>query len=321
MNLSLFPAEPAFRDRLGARLRGLAAEGVYFGTSSWKYPGWLGQIYTPERYFTRGRFSQKKFESECLAEYAEVFPAVCGDFSFYQFPSPDYWKKLFSAAPPGLQFALKVPEEITVKEWPTHLRYGARGGQLNESFLNADLFQNAFLRPLEPYKERIGAMIFEFGTLPKRHYEGVEPFVSDLGGFLDQLPAGWRYSVEIRNKEFFEERYFQTLKQRNVAHVFNSWTRMPELPHQLSHPSSFTADFVVARALLRHGRAYEQAVEKFQPYKEIQEPNPPAREGLKEILERARNQRQLAFLFVNNRLEGNAPGTIAEVTGLDPGQE
>ncbi|MGC4050035.1 MAG: hypothetical protein QM757_11680 [Paludibaculum sp.] len=87
MNLSLFPAEPAFRDRLAARLRTLAAEGVYFGTSSWKYPGWLGQIYTPERYFTRGRFSQKKFESECLTEYAEIFPAVCGDFSFYQFPS------------------------------------------------------------------------------------------------------------------------------------------------------------------------------------------------------------------------------------------
>ena len=58
-------------------------------------------------------------------------------------------------------------------------------------------------------------------------------------------------------------------------------------------------------------------MEKFQPYKEIQEPNPPAREGLKEILERARNKRQLAFLFVNNRLEGNAPGTIAEVTGVD----
>ncbi|MGC4050036.1 MAG: DUF72 domain-containing protein [Paludibaculum sp.] len=218
-----------------------------------------------------------------------------------------------------MQFAFKVPEEITVKEWPTHLRYGARGGSLNESFLNADLFQNAFLRPLEPYKERIGAMIFEFGTLPKRHYDGVEPFAADLGGFLEQLPSGWRYSVEIRNKEYFEERYFAVLRRSNVAHVFNSWTRMPELPAQLAESSAFTADFVVSRALLRHGRSYEQAVEKFQPYKEIQEPNPPVREGLKEILERARNKKQLAFLFVNNRLEGNAPGTIAEVTGVDLG--
>jgi hypothetical protein len=34
---------------------------VYFGTSSWKYEGWLGSIYTPERYLTRGKFSKKKW--------------------------------------------------------------------------------------------------------------------------------------------------------------------------------------------------------------------------------------------------------------------
>jgi hypothetical protein len=54
--------------------------------------GWLGQVYTPERYFTRGKFSQKKFQENCLEEYAETFPIVCGDFSFYQFPSEQFWQ-------------------------------------------------------------------------------------------------------------------------------------------------------------------------------------------------------------------------------------
>jgi hypothetical protein len=45
----------------------------------------------------------------------------------------------------------------------------------------------------------------------------------------------------------------------------------------------------------------------------VQEPNPGARAALKELMERAARQRQLAFLFVNNRLEGNAPGTIEAV--------
>ena len=85
----------------------LAARGIYFGTSSWKYEGWLGRIYTEERYLTRGRFSQKKFEAECLGEYALTFPVVCGDFSFYQFPSEDYWRKLFASAPHSLRFAFK----------------------------------------------------------------------------------------------------------------------------------------------------------------------------------------------------------------------
>lgn len=315
-NLSLFDdptPSPSFRAQLAARLRALSSEGIHFGTSSWKYEGWLGQIYSPQRYETRGRFSQKKFDSECLREYAETFPVVCGDFSFYQFPSPSYWQRLFSTAPPSLSFAFKVPEEITVREWPKHARYGARAGRDNDSYLNPDLFSSLFLQPLELYRPQVAVMIFEFGTLPKRHYDSVEPFAADLDNFLRQLPAGWRYAVEIRNKEFLEAPYLDVLRARRVAHVFNSWTRMPELNHQAALPDAYTADFLVSRALLRHGRSYEQAVDKFQPYKEIQEPNPPAREGLRELIEKARQKKQTAFLFVNNRLEGNAPSTIAAV--------
>jgi hypothetical protein len=56
-NLSLFD-EPSNFDRvkLATRLRALAEKGIYVGGSSWKYEGWLGQIYTQERYYTRGRF-------------------------------------------------------------------------------------------------------------------------------------------------------------------------------------------------------------------------------------------------------------------------
>lgn len=302
------------RSPLAERLHALAREGVYFGTSSWKYPGWLGSIYKPEHYFTRGRFSQKKFDSECLREYAETFPAVCGDFSFYQFPSESYWSRLFAVAPQSLRFAFKVPEEITVRTWPTHARYGARGGAGNESFLNAGLFDQMFLRTLQPYSERVCALIFEFGTFSKRHYADVRRFVEDLSRFLEALPLGWRYGVEVRNKEFLDSPYFECLRSFNVAHVFNAWTHMPELPEQTAQEEAFTADFLIARALLRHGLRYEQAVAKFQPYERVQEPNPGARTALRELMERTRRKKQLAFLFVNNRLEGNAPGTIEAVT-------
>ena len=309
MNLSLFPDEKP----LAQRLESLAARGVYFGTSSWKYEGWLGSIYTPERYNTRGKFSRKKFESECLAEYAETFPVVCGDFSFYQFPSENYWQRLFASAPPTLRFAFKVPEEITVREWPKHARYGARAGNGNESFLNAHLFEAAFLRPLAPYRNRVAAMIFEFGTMPKRHYADVVPFAEDLHAFLRALPPDWRYSVEIRNKEYLAAPYFEVLRAHRTAHVFNAWTRMPELREQLAIESAYTTDFTIARALLRHGRSYEQAVSQFQPYDRTQDPNPAAREGLSELMERALATGQPALLFVNNRLEGNAPSTIQAV--------
>ena len=238
---------PGTRSPLATRLRELAAQGIYFGTSSWKYPGWLGSIYTPQRYFTRGRFSQKKFEAECLAEYAETFPAVCGDFSFYQFPSDRNWLRLFAGVPRDLLFAFKVPEEVTVQTWPTHARYGARGGTENASFLNAELFARMFAGPLEPYAAHVGVMIFEFGTLPKRAYDGVEAFVKDLSGFLAALPRGWRYAVEVRNPEYLDPLYFDCLRAWNVAHVFNAWTRMPEISEQIAIEAAYTADFLVAR--------------------------------------------------------------------------
>ena len=35
---------------LAGRLGELAEQRIYLGTSSWKYPGWCGQIYDPARY-------------------------------------------------------------------------------------------------------------------------------------------------------------------------------------------------------------------------------------------------------------------------------
>jgi hypothetical protein len=85
---------------------------------------------------------------------------------------------------------------------------------------------------------------------------------------------------------------------------------MPELRHQMAIPDSATADFLVSRALLRRGRVYQDAVGMFAPYTEIQDPNPEARESMRVLIGRARENKQFLFLFVNNRLEGNAPLTI-----------
>ena len=303
---------PPQASRLGPRLKALADRGIYFGTSSWKYEGWLGSIYSPDRYLTRGKFSKAKFDAECLGEYAATFPAVCGDFAFYSFPTDTHWAKLFGESPDSLSFAFKVPEEITVEHWPRHARYGKRAGTDNAHFLDAKLFASGFAKPLGPYVDRVATLIFEFGTLPKRAFASPSAFCERLGDFLDELPGGFRYAVEVRNEEYLGDRYFDTLARRNVAHVFNAWTRMPELPDQAAMPGAFTADFAVVRALLRHGRNYEDAVKTFEPYEKIQEPNQAARDGMIAIASHALAKKRPAFLFVNNRLEGNAPTTIEE---------
>jgi len=305
-------AEPGGFDRgsLAARLRTLAENRILIGGSSWKYEGWMGQIYSRERYLTRGRFSKRLFESECLREYAETFSTVCGDFAFYQFPTEEFWRNLFQRAPESFQFAFKVPEQITCKVFPVHARYGAQAGKDNPSFLDAHLLEAMFLRPLRQYGRRTAVLIFEFGAFGRRSFAELHEFLDRLDPFLGALPPEFRYAVEIRNPEYLARDYFACLRTHGVAHVYNAWSRMPELGRQLAIPESATANFLVCRALLRRGRPYEDAVAMFSPYTEVKDPNPEARESMRALMGRARENKQFLFLFVNNRLEGNAPLTI-----------
>ncbi len=79
--------------------------------------------------------------------------------------------------------------------------------------------------------------------------------------------------MEIPNTTFLHPDYFSMLSSHGVAHVFNSWTRMPGVDEQGEVAGSITTDFTVARLLLKPGQTHEQAVSTFSPYKTIQEPN------------------------------------------------
>jgi uncharacterized protein YecE (DUF72 family) len=301
------------KDRLRPKLEELAHSGIFVGTSSWKYAGWLGQIYSRERYLTRGRLSQKRFEAECLREYAETFPTVCGDFAFYRFSEPAFWAKLFEAVPPQFQFSFKVPEQITVKRFPMHARYGAHAGSLNTDFLDVDTLVHHFCALLLPYRAQVGVLIFEFGTFSKELMPSSGELVEVLEPFLTALPQDFRYAIEIRNAEFMTANYFACLARHNVAHVFNSWTRMPSIHDQLLVPEAFTTDFTVVRALLRPGRSYENAVARFSPYSDIRDEQPETRSAMRDLLGRVLKRGSRGYFYVNNRLEGNAPQTIESI--------
>ena len=286
---------------------------LYLGTSSWKYEGWIGQIYDEQRYLTRGRFSQKRFDTECLGEYAEIFPAVCVDAGYYRFPTERYLASLASRVPDGFRLSFKVTDEITVKKFPRLDRFGDRAGTENTNFLNAALFIDAFLGPVSTHRAKTGVHIFEFSAFHPSHFARGRDFVTALDGFLGQLPTDWQYAVEVRNPSLLHPDYFAMLRRHGVAHVFNSWTKMPPVEEQMQMPGAFTADFFAARFLLRPGCAYKQAVDKFSPYREAREPNMAARGALRQLIERAKSAptNRPSFAFVNNRLEGNSPTTIA----------
>ncbi|MBE0545958.1 MAG: DUF72 domain-containing protein [Verrucomicrobia bacterium] len=104
----------------------------------------------------------KRFERDCLSEYSEVFKAVCVDAAYYTFPRVEYIQGLDDQVPDNFRFGFKVTDLITIKKFPNHARHGAKAGQANPDFLNADLFATAFLKPCEEIRSKIGVLMFEF---------------------------------------------------------------------------------------------------------------------------------------------------------------
>jgi uncharacterized protein YecE (DUF72 family) len=240
------------------------------------------------------------------------------DATFYRFPTGNFWGALFGSTPSTFSVGLKVPEHIKVARWPAHVRYGARAGRDNEHFLDAAVFTRSFVKPLEPYQSQVGICIFEFGAFSRKDFQTIVDFLGLLDPFLGALPQGWPYAVEIRNADYLVSDYFAVLRRHHVAHVFNAWTRMPRIADQITIPGAFTTDFTVVRALLQKGRTYEQAVGMFEPYRQLQEPDPATRGAMRRIADMVSGSGHRVYIFVNNRLEGFAPATIEAVVSDMP---
>jgi uncharacterized protein YecE (DUF72 family) len=293
------------------RLRSKIPESIRFGTSTWNYPGWQGLVYHQD-------YGPKGAAARMLREYAAfpLFATVGIDSSYYGPPTESVLKSYAEHLPPGFPCVSKVWSQLTIHTF-TEARDKERAGKVNTDFLNPELFVEEIYQPYRRhFASNTGPFVFEFQTIAK--YTGMDAhrFADRLDEFFSAIPRDAEYAVEIRNEEFLTPMYFAVLREHGVAHVFNSWTRMPPIGHQMDLPGSITAPFIVARALLRPGRTYDEAVDAFAPYDRIREPNMKLRRDLVRLVETARETRLPAYLLVNNRTEGSAPLTIAAIAEM-----
>jgi uncharacterized protein YecE (DUF72 family) len=296
-------------ERLGARIPPL----VRFGTSTWNYPGWRGLVYHRD-------YGPKGAAAKMLQEYAAfpLFRTVGIDSSYYGPPTEAVLRSYAEHLPSGFPCISKVWSQLTIHTF-TKAQDKEKAGKVNPDFLNPDLFIEEIFEPYQRhFAQNTGPFVFEFQTIAKSSRIGPEGFASRLDEFFSALPRDAQYAVEVRNDEFLTPMYFAVLREHGVAHVLSSWTRMPPLGHQLDLPGSITAPFILARALLRPGRTYNEAVDAFAPYDRIREPNPKLRRDLARLVEEAVRLRIPAYLLVNNRAEGSAPLTIAAVAEMLP---
>ncbi len=306
------PLAPAIIDRAAlARLGAAVPPLVRFGTSSWNYPGWRGLVY-------EAGYKGKGASTRMLEEYARfpLFRTVGIDASFYAAPTPEVLRGWAERLPPGFRCVSKVWQQLTAHTW-TKAQDPARAGKLNPDFLNPAVFIESVWEPCSAhFAHNLGPLVFEFQQIPRTSGIGPQQFADRLDAFFGRLPRGPAYAVEVRNEEFLIPAYFAVLREHDVAHVFNSWTRMPRIGAQIDLPGALTAPFIVARALLRPGRTYDDAVDAFSPYDRVLDADGGVRTDLVRLAQVALAANVPAYILVNNRLEGSAPLTILAVAHM-----
>jgi uncharacterized protein YecE (DUF72 family) len=281
---------------------------IRFGTSTWTYDGWFGDVY--HRRYSGPQPAQR------LEEYVRypLFRTVGIDSAFYDPPSEEELAAYAAALPPGFPCVSKVWDRITAKRLGQDAPQPGLAGMRNPDFLNAQLFKDSVLGPFgRVFHDHAGPFVFEFQAMRGKDLPDPLQWADQLDDFLAQLPTDFRYAVELRNPELMTDLHGEVLKRNRVAHVFNSWTEMPSIGEQLDLTWTFTTEFTVARALLKPGRRYADAVKQFQPYDRVQEALPSLRQDLVRLVTQAQRRRVEAFILANNRAEGNAPGTIRAV--------
>jgi uncharacterized protein YecE (DUF72 family) len=300
---------------------------ILIGTASDRYAGWLGQIYSPDRYAGRitkrtKTISRKTFIEEVLPvdsveEYFEHFPVLEIDFTFYRplldhggQPTQNYQvlKTYCRHLKEGDRIILKVPQIITAHK--VH-----RGDQHTEnpSYLNSKIFTDQCYEPaVNLLGPNLSGFIFEQEYQRKEDRAPVADMAEALDKFFSQIPKDSRYHLELRTDLYLRDQIFEVLGKHGIGQVLSHWTWLPPLRKQLAKADGrfFNAgNECVIRLLTPLGMGYEDSFEKAYPFETLVEGmmTPEMILETVDIAKAAIEKGVFVNLIINNRAGGNAP--------------
>jgi len=193
------------------------------GTSSWSAPSWVGPFY-PE-----GTPS-----NEFITEYAKHFSTVEIDSTFYSIPSKNTVKLWKERTPDNFIFSAKIPRIITHEK----------------QMVNVENELSKFLSVMEMLDEKLGPILFQLKYFKKSEYRTVWDFLDRIKPVLTKkLPEGFKYALEIRNKNWIKDDVTDFLKNNGISLVFLAHPWMPRLNELIKKPGIITADFLYIRWL------------------------------------------------------------------------
>ena len=179
---------------------------VFVGTSGYNYPEWRGTFY-PEKFST----------NKMLAYYAERFPTVEINYTFYRMPTEKLLQGWSDGTPPHFTFTLKAPRRIT---------HDAKLQRCEDLLLS-------FCRTARTLGPKLAILLFQ---LPPNFRKDLDV----LRAFLDLLPEGTRAAFEFRHGSWLDAETSDALRARNVALCIADSEKMHT-------PAEATADYAYFR--------------------------------------------------------------------------
>jgi len=179
---------------------------IWIGTSGYNYPEWRGTFY-PE----------KLAAAKMLPYYAERFPTVEINYTFYRTPTEKILEGWNAATPDRFKLTLKAPKRIT------------HDARLRDC---ADRVRQ-FLETASILGPKLGALLFQLPPNLKKD-------IPLLDAFLDAFPPRVCAAFEFRHPSWLDDEVYGRLRARNLALCVAD-------SEKLATPVEITADYAYFR--------------------------------------------------------------------------
>jgi uncharacterized protein YecE (DUF72 family) len=253
------------------------------GTSAFTAAGWETSFYP-----------QGMKPADYLTYYATKFSTVEIDSIFYRTPSKKVVQGWADKTPEGFVIAAKVPQEITHEK----------------CLLDCEREFGEFIDTMALLADKLGPMLLQFPYFNKDAFKSGDEFLARLKPFLKTFPKGYRFAVEIRNKNWLNAQFADLLREHGVALVLQDQSWMP-LPAGMAF-DYLTADFTYVR-LLGDRKGIEKQTKVWD--KVIVDRKKELRSWV-DVCQSTVKRGASTFVYVNNHYSGHAPKTVADFLSL-----
>jgi uncharacterized protein YecE (DUF72 family) len=257
---------------------------VRVGTCGWSYKDWSGVFYPPE--LAAGDY---------LSYYAERYPVVEVDSTFYRSPGRKTVEAWRERTPDQFGFSLKVPQVITHEKVLVDCRAEAR----------------AFLTAARELGPKLLCCVLQFGYFSHKELPGLDAFLERLEFFLDAWPKDIPIAVEVRNKTWVTPKLADCLRRHNAIWVLTDQSWMPPPLKVMGQADVVTGPFAYVR-LLGDRQVVDALTSTLD--RTVIDRSAQLRDDAAAI--RQLRERVPVLAFVNNHFAGYAPETIRDLLAM-----